>query len=142
MHVVFGTYRQKDFLTADVRGHLSSYLAMVSKSKGMKLVALGGTANHIHFLMALPSKLSVESAILPLKQSSTIWIRQKFETLPSFNWANGFAAFSISRSQLDSTLLYIQNQEQFHWNKSFQDEYMEFLTFHHLPFNESTLFDD
>jgi putative transposase len=38
--------------------------------------------------------------------------------------------------------LYIQNQEQFHWNKSFQDEYMEFLTFHHLPFNESTLFDD
>ena len=142
MHVVVGTYRQKNFLTADVRGQLSTYLSVVTKSKGMKLVALGGTENHVHLLLALPSKLSVESAILPLKQSSTTWIRQKFETLLSFNWANGFAAFSISRSQLESTLLYIQNQEQYHWKKSFQDEYKEFLIFHHLPFNEETLFDE
>ena len=142
IHVVAGTYRQKNFLTADVRGQLSTYLSMVTKSKGMKLVALGGTENHIHFLLALPSKLSVESAILPLKQSSTTWIRQKFEALRSFSWANGFAAFSISRSQLDSTLLYIQNQEQFHWKKSFQEEYKEFLNYHHLPFNETTLFDE
>ncbi len=112
MHVVVGTYRQKNYLSADVRGQLSSYLAVVTKSKGMKLVALGGTENHIHFLLALPSKLSVESAILPIKQSSTTWIRQKFELLRSFSWATGFAAFSISRSQLDSTMLYIQNQEQ------------------------------
>ncbi len=142
MHVVVGTYRQKNYLSADVRGQLSSYLAVVTKSKGMKLVALGGTENHIHFLLALPSKLSVESAILPIKQSSTTWIRQKFELLRSFSWATGFAAFSISRSQLDSTMLYIQNQEQYHWKKSFQEEYKEFLNFHHLPFNEASLFDE
>ena len=142
MHVVVGTYRQKNYLSADVRGQLSSYLAVVTKSKGMKLVALGGTENHIHFLLALPSKLSVESAILPIKQSSTTWIRQKYELLRSFSWATGFAAFSISRSQLDSTMLYIQNQEQYHWKKSFQEEYKEFLNFHHLPFNEASLFDE
>jgi putative transposase len=142
IHVVIGTYRQKNFLTADVRSQLLTYLSVVTKSKGMKLVALGGTENHIHFLLALPSKLSVESAIIPIKQSSTTWIRQKFETLRSFSWSNGFAAFSISRSQLDSTLLYIQNQEQYHWKKSFQEEYMEFLNFHHLPFNETSLFDE
>ena len=142
MHVVVGTYRQKNYLSADVRGQLSSYLAVVTKSIGMKLVALGGTENHIHFLLALPSKLSVESAILPIKQSSTTWIRQKFELLRSFSWATGFAAFSISRSQLDSTMLYIQNQEQYHWKKSFQEEYKEFLNFHHLPFNEASLFDE
>jgi len=142
MHVVVGTYRQKNYLSADVRSQLSAYLAVVTKSKGMKLVALGGTENHIHFLLALPAKLSVESAILPIKQSSTTWIRQKFEFLRSFSWATGFAAFSISRSQLDSTLLYIQNQEQYHWKKTFQEEYKEFLNFHHLPFNEASLFDE
>lgn len=142
MHVVVGTYGQKNFLTADVRNQLSAYLSAVSKSKGMKLVALGGTENHIHFLLALPSKLSVESAILALKQSSTTWLRQNFETLRSFSWATGFAAFSISRSQLESTLLYIQNQEQYHWKKSFLEEYKEFLNYHHLPFNEETLFDE
>ena len=142
LHVVVGTYRQKNFLTSDVRSQLSTYLSSVAKSKGTKLVALGGTENHIHFLLALPSKLSIESAIVPLKQSSTIWLRQHFEPLRSFNWATGFAAFSISRSQLDSTLLYIQNQEQYHWKKSFQEEYMEFLNFHHLPYKETSLFDD
>ncbi|MCX6236951.1 MAG: transposase [Bacteroidia bacterium] len=142
VHVVAGTYRQKNFLTADVRSQLSAYLSAVSKSKGMKLVALGGAENHIHILLALPSKLSVESAILPLKQSSTTWLRQNFETLRSFSWATGFAAFSISRSQLDSTLLYIQNQEQYHWKKSFQEEYKEFLNYHHLPYNEASLFDE
>ena len=142
MHVVVGTYRQKNFLTADIRTHLLNYLSAVAKSKGTKLIALGGTENHIHFLLVIPSKLAIESAILPLKQSSTTWLRQSYEHLRSFSWDGGFAAFSISRSQLDNTLLYIQNQEQFHWKKSFQDEYKEFLTFHHLPFNESTLFDE
>jgi len=142
VHVVFGTYRQKNFLTAEIRGQLSTYLSAVAKSKGMKLVVLGGTENHIHILLALPSKLSVESAIIPLKRSSTTWLRQNFETLRSFSWATGFAAFSISRSQLNSTLLYIQNQEQYHWKKSFQEEYKEFLDYHHLPYNEASLFDE
>jgi len=142
MHIVVGTYGQKFFLTADVRSQLLVYLTAVSKSKGMKLVTLGGTENHLHILLALPSKLSVESAILPLKQSSTTWIRQNFESLRSFSWATGFAAFSISRSQLNSTLLYIQNQEQYHWKKSFLEEYKEFLDYHHLPYNEASLFDE
>ncbi len=142
MHVVVGTHGLRNFLTADIRSQLTTYLAAVSKSKGMKLVALGGAENHIHILLALPSKLSVESAILPLKQSSTTWLRQNFEALRSFSWATGFAAFSISRSQLDSTLLYIQNQEQYHWKKSFQEEYKDFLNYHHLPFNEALLFDE
>jgi len=142
VHVVIGTYQQRNFMTADIRSQLSGYLTVVGKSKGVKLVALGGAENHIHILLALPSKLSIESAIIPLKQSSTTWFRQNFESLRSFSWASGFAAFSISRSQLDSTLLYIQNQEQYHWKKSFQEEYKEFLNFHHLPFNEATLFED
>lgn len=142
IHVVIGTWHQRSLLSADLRSQLSSYLSVVVKAKGMKLVALGGTENHIHFLLAIPSKLSIESAILPVKQSSTIWIRQHFETLRSFSWASGFAAFSISRSQLDSTLLYIQNQEQFHWRKSFEEEYKEFLNYHHLPYHEASLFDE
>jgi len=142
MHVVVGTYRQKNFLTAEIRSQLSGYLAVVAKSKGMSLVALGGAENHIHMMVALPAKLSVESAILHLKQSSETWLRQNFVPLRSFGWANGFAGFSISRSQLDSTLIYIQNQEQYHWKRTFQEEYIDFLNFHHLPFKETTLFDE
>ena len=142
MHVVVGTSRQQKFLSADVRSRLSVYLSTVARSKGMNLVALGGTEDHLHLLLALPSRLSVESAIVSLKHSSAIWLRQKFDSLRSFSWASGFAAFSISRSQLDSTLLYIQNQEQHHWKKSLEEEYREFLVYHHLPYKEGNFFDE
>ena len=142
MHVVVGTYRQKNFLTPDIVTQLSVYLSAVAKSKGMNMVVLGGTENHVHILLALPSKLSVESAIISLKQSSTTWLRQKSELLRSFSWSTGFAAFSISRSQIDSTLSYIQNQERYHVYKSFREEYLEFLDFHHLPYKDSSIFDE
>ncbi len=142
LHVVMGTSRQRSLLSGDARTQLSAYLAAVAKTKGMKLVTLGGIENHIHLLVALPLKLSVESAIVPLQQSSATFLRQNFDFLRSFSWAPGFAAFSISRSQLDSTMAYIQNQEQIHAKKSFHDEYIEFLTLHHLPFKEETLFQE
>ena len=142
LHAVVGTYRQKNYLTADVRNLLHNYLLTISKSKGTKLIASGGTENHIHLLLAIPSKLSIETAIEPLKKSSSIWLRQQNDALKSFGWNDGFACFSIGRSQLDNTLLYIQNQEQYHWKKSFEEEYKEFLTFHHLPFNENKLFEE
>ena len=142
LHIVIGTSRQRNFLTAEIRSQLSSYLTAVAKSKGMSFIALGGAENHLHILVALPVKLSVESAITTLKQSSTIWLRQQSDALRSFGWANGFAAYTIGRSQLDSTLLYIQNQEQHHWKHSFQEEYMEFLDFHHLPYKENSLFEE
>jgi putative transposase len=142
LHVVFSTSRQRNMLSPDARLQLSQFMAAVAKSKGMKMVSMGGTENHVHLLLALPLKLSVESAILPLMQSSTTFLRQNFDFLHSFSWQPGFAAFSISRSQLDNTMNYIQTQEQIHWKKSFREEYIEFLTFHHLPFKEDTLFQE
>ena len=142
LHVVFGTSHQRNLLPPDARTQLGAYLSTLAKTKGMKLVAMGGTENHVHLLLALPMKLSIESALLPLKQNSAVFLRQHFDFLKSFNCAKGFAAYSISRSQLDNTLMYIQSQEQIHWKKSFKEEYIEFLQFHHLPFKEETLFDD
>ena len=104
LHVVLGTRKQQKFFTSDVRDQLFSYLSKVAKSKGIKIIALGGTEDHIHILMAIPSKISIESAVLPLKYSSTTWLRQNFTFLRSFDWASDFAAFSIGRSQLDRTL--------------------------------------
>lgn len=36
--------------------------------------------------------------------------------------AGGYAAFSVSRSQLEAVVRSIENQEEHHWRISFQDE--------------------
>jgi REP element-mobilizing transposase RayT len=139
LHVVFGTAEQKNLLSAEIRSKLAPYLAAVARSKGIKMVSMGGTENHIHLLIAIPARLAVESAILPLKQGSETWLKQQFTELAGFRWQKGYAAFSISRSQLDHTLNYIQYQEKFHWKKSFEEEYAEFLDWHHMPYNKEVL---
>lgn len=142
LHVVLGTRKQQKYLSPDVRKQLFSYLAIVGKSKSLKIIALGGGDDHVHILMAIPPKISIESAVLPLKYSSTTWLRQNFTFLRSFDWSSDFAAFSIGRSQLDSTLQYIENQEQYHQKKSFQEEYKDFLNYHHIPFDALSLFSE
>lgn len=139
LHVVFGTAEQKNLLSAEIRSKLSPYLGAVARSKGVKMISMGGTENHVHLLIALPARLAIESAVLPLKQGSETWLKQQFEELAGFRWQNGFAAFSISRSQLDQTLNYIQYQEKFHWKKSFEEEYSEFLDWHHMPYNKDAI---
>lgn len=140
LHVVIGTEGHKNRLTAEIRSKLSPYIAAIARSKGIKMVSMGGTENHIHLLIALPARLSVVSAINPLKQGSERWLKQHFDELAGFRWQKGFAAFSISRSQLDQTLNYIQYQEKYHWKKSFEEEYDEFLDWHHIPHKKDDVF--
>jgi len=140
MHVVFGTLGQRNQLEPDMRTQLTAYLSAIAKSRGTRLITLGGTENHVHMLLAIPARLAIESAVLPLKEASQTWLRQHFDSCKGFTWQKGFAAYSISRSQLESTMRFIQNHQQHHLRKSFREEYIEFLRYHHIPFREEKLF--
>ena len=45
----------------------------------------------------------------------------------SFAWQEGYGAFAISSSLKDATVAYIENQEEHHRVRTFQEEYREFL---------------
>jgi hypothetical protein len=44
-----------------------------------------------------------------------------------FAWQTGYAAFSVSESQLEKIYFYIKNQKEHHLHKNFIDEYEGFL---------------
>lgn len=49
-----------------------------------------------------------------------------------FNWSKGYAAFSVSESNIIKIVDYINNQERHHKKKSFLEEYSGFLEKHSL----------
>jgi putative transposase len=49
-------------------------------------------------------------------------------TKEKFEWQDEYFAVSVSESILDNVREYIKNQEQHHKNKSFQQEFDEFLS--------------
>jgi putative transposase len=57
-----------------------------------------------------------------------------------FSWQEGYGAFSVSHSHLNRVANYIRNQETHHRRKSFQQEYIEFLARHHVPYDQRYIF--
>jgi putative transposase len=58
-----------------------------------------------------------------------------------FYWQNGYAAFSVSASNVETVKRYIQNQEEHHRKMTFQDELRELLERHQVAFDERYVWD-
>src|SRR3954470_11830293 len=102
-HCVFATKRREKMLSAQVRQRLWAYLGGVARENGMKALAIGGVADHVHILLSLPAPVSVAKAMQLLKGNSSKWIHETFPELQSFAWQEGYAAFSIGVSGISET---------------------------------------
>lgn len=92
-------------------------------------------ADHVHALVDLPTSMSIEDVVQLLKGSSSHWINSNDIIKGKFAWSRGYAAFSVSESNLDAVEGYIANQEQHHRDRTFTDEFKEFAQRHGLNWN-------
>ena len=76
-----------------------------------------------------------------LKRVSSLWLKERSADLALFAWQNGYAAFSVSHSRLESVLRYIREQEQHHLKMTFQDELRALLRKHEVQWDERYLWD-
>ena len=75
-----------------------------------------------------------------IKANSSRFVNEKRWIAGRFSWQEGFGAFSYSRSQIDSVIRYIQNQQRHHARQTFRDEYIEFLRKFQVDYNERYIF--
>ena len=99
---------------------------------------IGGTADHIHALIELPSVLAPAKAVLLIKSNSSKWMNEQGI---KFRWQEGHGAFSVSASNLAAVVKYIRNQENHHRKRSFEQEYLTFLRKHNVDFDPRYVFD-
>ncbi|HET9418683.1 MAG TPA: IS200/IS605 family transposase [Chthoniobacterales bacterium] len=130
IHFVWSTKNREHTLTAELRERLWPYLGGIAKQNKMRALAIGGAADHVHMLVSLPPTLSVAKAIQLLKGNSSKWIHETFAHMRSFEWQEGYAAFSIGISGIDATVAYIRNQAEHHRTKSFREEFQAMLRKH------------
>jgi REP element-mobilizing transposase RayT len=138
-HCVFATKRREPVLTPAIRERLWPYLGGIARENGMKTLAIGGVADHVHVLLSLPATMSISKAMQLLKGNSSKWIHETFPALRSFAWQEGYGAFSIGVSNIEDTRLYISNQEEHHRTRTYREEVITFLERHRLPFDDAML---
>ena len=74
-----------------------------------------------------------------IKSKSSKWLNELPKRPGRFEWQRGYAAFTVSVSQLTSVRAYVGNQEQHHRRKTFQDELRLLLEKHGLDYDEQYL---
>jgi transposase IS200 family protein len=63
VHVIFSTRERHRKLLAPIQPNLWAYIQGIARNYGIQLLAIGGTEDHVHLVMALPPKLSLAHAI-------------------------------------------------------------------------------
>lgn len=124
VHCVFSTKERLNLIPMDQQERLLAYMFGIAKHLNVEILALGGTANHIHILLALPAKNSLSSIVRDLKANSSRWLSEKRDR---FSWQEGFGAFRVSPSQAPAVKRYIRNQAEHHRKRSFEAEFLLLL---------------
>ena len=92
-------------------------------------------------LFRLGRRQSVAAVVEELKKSSSKWIKTKGQEFASFYWQNGYGAFSVSQSSIEAVKSYIGGQKEHHRQKTFKEEYREFMTKYEMEFDERYVWD-
>lgn len=138
-HVVFSTKNRQSFLGEAIRERIFAYLGGIARESGATAVEIGGMADHVHLLLSIPASLAVSKAVQLLKGGSSHWVKEAFPNMIDFAWQDGYAAFTVSQSQLDDVREYIRSQPEHHRTKTFAEEYCAFLARHHIQYDERYL---
>ena len=92
-----------------------------------KPIAVNTMPDHCHILIGFKPTISISELLGKVKSGSSGFINKQRFVPGSFEWQEGFGAFSYAHSQLNTIIAYINNQVQHHRIKSFHEEYIELL---------------
>ena len=135
-HCVFSTQGRRNLIPQDMMSDIHAYMGGIVRNLRGVAVAIGGVANHAHLLIGLPSSLSVATAVGKVKANSTGWIHDTFATMPDFSWQEGYGAFTVSLSQVDTVASYIAKQALRHEAQTFEEEFLLLLQKHDIEYDE------
>ena len=102
---------------------------------------IGGVDDHIHALFTLSKNHPLTKIVEEVKKGSSKWMKIDGPKNTDFHWQAGYAAFSVSPSNIPIVTRYIENQDEHHKKMTFQDELRALLRRHGLEFDERYLWD-
>ena len=115
---------RRNLIKPELQERLWAFKGSIAKHKDIHLISAGGTANHAHILIALQASLTLAKALQIIKAYSSRWMAEQGV---NFKWQEGYGAFSVSPSQLQTVVDYIRNQAKHHARRSFEEEFLFLL---------------
>jgi len=127
VHIVFCTKnREKWLINPSIRNATHAFLGGTLKTLNCMPLEVGGVADHVHILTGFRATHSIAEIVREMKKASASWFKDKTRR-SAFAWQEGYSGFTVSPGGIDGVRAYIQNQEEHHRVKSYQEELLEML---------------
>ena len=141
VHLVYSTKHREPWIPKEHRDALFAYQAGIFAQWDSPALMIGGVEDHVHALFALSKNHPLKQIVEEVKKGSSKWMKNDGPRLPQFSWQAGYAAFSVSQSNVDAVRRYIEGQEEHHRKMSFQDELRALFKRHGIAFDEQYVWD-
>jgi putative transposase len=140
IHIVFAVQGRQSLIRRERSDELQKYITGIISGQGQELIAINNMPDHFHILIGQRPNVALSDVVRDIKAGSSGFINDRRWVAGGFSWQEGFGAFSYSHSQLGTVIRYIQNQQEHHQRKSFNQEYVELLKRFNVPHEERFLF--
>ena len=140
-HYVFSTKERRPRITPALQERLWPFLGGIARKNKITAIQIGGVEDHVHLLLSLPATVPIAKALQLIKGGSSKWVHETFPEHRLFGWQVKYGAFSVSVSQLDKTIQYIQTQTEHHQKMTFQEEFLALLKKHGIAYDERYLWE-
>lgn len=141
VHLVFSPKNRQALIRKEWKNELEKYITGIVQNYNHKLLAINAVTDHIHIFIGCNVNQLIPKLVEEIKTSTNAWIKENRFSAFHFEWQKGYGAFSHSRSQLDTIVNYILNQEDHHKKKSFREEYLEILKKNDIKFDADYVFE-
>jgi len=136
IHLIWGTLSRERLLNKKAAEGLSQYLVQYAAEQEVYMKINFVNPDHVHALIDLPTRFSIEKVVQLFKGSSSHWVNSNDLVIGKFAWGRGYGAFSVSHSNLDLVARYIADQEEHHRVRTFTEELREFIDRHALHWRD------
>ncbi len=138
-HLVFSTKGRFPHIVPGIRERLYHYIGGIIREHDGLSMEIGGIEDHIHILASLRPRFSISEMLQKIKGGSSSWLNKQKLCPQHFAWQTGYAAFSVSESQVDPVRRYIQRQPQHHHKMSYREELEILLQRHGIEYSKRDL---
>lgn len=142
IHLIFHVKTTSALIRKIDLPRVHQYIGQLVNTTGCNVIRVGGIEDHVHILFAFNKNETIVHVVEEIKRNSSRWIKTIDNHYKQFAWQGGYAAFSVSQSMVNQTLVYISQQAEHHKKISFQEEYTRFLKLHHVDYDEQQVFTD
>ena len=140
-HIIYSTKYRKPSIRSQWQDDLYGYIGGIVRDQKGTLLKIGGVDDHVHLLAKLSPTIAISDALRTIKANSSKWINERADVSRKFEWQSGYAAFSVSESQVSAVAHYIANQAEHHRKMTFQEEFLAIMEKHNIEYEMKYVFE-